>query len=209
MAIKWQRIVIFIAIVIAHVLVMRLFPIGRDLRRGLTETDIALASLLAPAAPHERAKLPLTIPTVPRVARLRLPPPIDMAPVHPQQPSQGDTPPPLIDWSKEAEIAAADGVKMNLEASRQGAALSRWRKNVMPAPREAPSSTFAWDPAHLHRVESTTQGLIVHLNDRCSVLISLTFMAIIGGCKLGHLPVHDDLFSHMSDVPSLGDTADH
>ena len=28
-------------------------------------------------------------------------------------------------------------------------------------------------------------------------------MAIMGGCKIGPLPVHADLFSHMRDVPAL------
>jgi hypothetical protein len=30
-------------------------------------------------------------------------------------------------------------------------------------------------------------------------------MAVLGGCKIGPLPVHGDLFMHMSDAPE----ADH
>ncbi|HEV2701644.1 MAG TPA: hypothetical protein VGV09_08445 [Steroidobacteraceae bacterium] len=119
----------------------------------------------------------------------------------------GTTPPASIDWAREAEIAAADRLSMDLETSRQGAALSRWRQKVMPAARQAAKSTFAWDPSRTQRVVTTIPGLVVNLSDRCALLISV--MAIMGGCKVGQMPIHGDLFAHMSDVPMLGDAANH
>ncbi|HEV2700268.1 MAG TPA: hypothetical protein VGV09_01460, partial [Steroidobacteraceae bacterium] len=63
--------------------------------------------------------------------------------------------------------------------------------------------------AQTHRVETSPLGMLVKLNDRCSVLISVYFMEVKGGCKLGELSVHGDLFTHMSDASGAGDQAAH
>jgi hypothetical protein len=77
----------------------------------------------------------------------------------------------------------------------------------MPSAHEPEISSFAWDKSRIQRVVSTTQGLIVNLNDRCAILISA--LALMGGCKLGHMPVHSDLFAHLSDTPKLSEEQDH
>ncbi len=121
--------------------------------------------------------------------------------------SEPSTPPVFIDWAKEAEIAADDRLRLDAEAERQAASLSQWRLHVMPAPRSPATSGFAWDYSQTHRLESSAQGLVVNLNDRCSLTISLYFMAVMGGCKLGKLPVHGDLFLHMKDAPEPGEVS--
>ena len=112
-----------------------------------------------------------------------------------------------IDWAKEAETAAVDSLRRAAEASRQAMALTYWKSHVMPTPEAPAAPRFAWDYAQTHRFESSAQGLIINLNDRCSLLISLSLMAVMGGCKLGKLAVHGDLFTHMTDVQAPDDPA--
>ena len=114
------------------------------------------------------------------------------------------TAPLFIDWAKEAQIAADDLVRSDADAARRAAGLSQWKSHVMPAPIAAGAPQFSWDYAATHRLESSPHGLVVNLNDRCSLLISVSAMAVMGGCKLGELPVHGNLFMHMKDEPAPG-----
>jgi hypothetical protein len=199
---RWRRALLFAAIVIAHVLVVRFFPADRASSRDAPEQDISFATLSS-TAPTERTSQPKPAPRASRVPKPFkgsrslseiLP---DLLP---------DTAPPSpVDWAMEAEIAAADSLKWDEEAARQGAALSKWQLRVIPSPKAPAASGFSWDHSRTHRLESSAQGLVVNVNDRCSILISLSLMAVLGGCKIGPLPVHGDLFMHMRDAPEAGD----
>jgi hypothetical protein len=50
-------------------------------------------------------------------------------------------------------------------------------------------------------------GLVININDRCA--IAIINLAILPGCKIGHIPVHGHLFKHMNDPPKLGDWMNH
>lgn len=113
-----------------------------------------------------------------------------------------------INWAKEAQIAADNSVRQDAETSRQAVALSRWRSRVMPSPSVPEAPQFRWDYARTHRLESSALGLNINLNDRCSLLISLYMMAIMGGCKIGELPAHGDLFMQMRHSPDSSAPAD-
>jgi hypothetical protein len=67
----------------------------------------------------------------------------------------------------------------------------------MPSPAVPQGPQFGWDRAHTHRFETTPQGLLVMLNDRCGIIINP--LGAAGGCALGHLPVRGDLFDHMRE----------
>jgi hypothetical protein len=110
--------------------------------------------------------------------------------------------PALIDWAKEAEAAAADGTVRDADAWRRSAALSRWKSHVMPSPVVPQGPQFGWDRSHTQRFETTPQGLVVMLNDRCGIIVNP--LAVAGGCALGHIPVRADLFDHMRDPPAPG-----
>lgn len=111
---------------------------------------------------------------------------------------------PWIDWEQEAEAAIDDGAERAAEAAHRAGALSRWREHVLPGP-PAPEPQFRWDHAATHRFTPTLNGLVIALNDRCSLLVSP--FAIIPGCAIGHIPVHGDLFAHMDDPRQPGDSS--
>jgi hypothetical protein len=198
---RWRRALLFAVIVIAHFLVVRFFPADRATSRDAPEPEISFATLSA-AAPTERASPAKPIRRAIRAQKF-IKGSGSLNDVQLDQPP--DTALPPVDWAEETKIAAADSLKRDAEAAREAAALSQWQAHVIAPPRVPATSGFSWDYARTHRLESSAQGLIVNLNDRCSILISLSLMAVLGGCKIGPLPVHGDLFMHMSDAPE----ADH
>jgi len=197
---RWRRALLFAAIVVAHFLVVRFFPADRELSRDAPEQEISFATLSA-TAPVERVSRPIPIRKVVR-ARKFIKGSGRLSDIQPEPP-QSVAPSP-VDWAKEAERAVADSLKRDEVASRQASAFSPWQLRVMPSPKAPATSGFSWDYAQTHRLESSAQGLLVNLNDRCSILISVYLMAVIGGCKIGPLPVHGDLFAHMRDAPEAG-----
>jgi len=90
------------------------------------------------------------------------------------------------------------------QAERRASALSRWREHVMPGP-PPPRPQFRWDEAATHRSVASWAGLVVHINDRCLMIISPLFVG--GGCAIGEIPAHGDLFAHMDDPTEPGDTS--
>jgi hypothetical protein len=199
----WRRVAAFAAVAIAHLLGARFFIAGFAALPEAPEQEISFAILMAPdtleeqtlrARPLSQGAAKSAKSSARRKETVRSP---DTLPLN--QPVPG-TAPLFIDWAKEAEIAADDTLRRDAETERQAGALSPWRLRVIP-PSHPPASGFSWDYARTHRLESSAQGLVVNLNDRCSVLISIYFMAVMGGCKLGELPVHGDLFLHMNDDP--------
>jgi hypothetical protein len=199
---RWRRALVLAAIVIAHFLVVRFFPADRASSRDTPEQDISFATLSS-TAPTVRTSKSKSVPRVSQAPK-RIEGSGSLRDIQPDL--RPDTAPPApVDWAKEAEIAAADSLKLDEEAARQAAALSQWQLRVIPSPKAPAQSGFSWDHSRTHRLESSAQGLVVNLNDRCSILISLSLMAVLGGCKIGPLPVHGDLFIHMRDAPEEGE----
>ncbi len=188
---RWRRAVVFAAIVVAHFLLVWLFPSGNGPREP-PEPDLSFATLVvperiaepAPRADHSRPAARAT--RASRSSQAKAGGPAASEPVIKQPP---DTQPALIDWAQEAQISAANSLRSEASAVRP---------TTLPV-----TPRFSWDDAASHRFESSAQGLTVNLNDRCSLLISLYLMAIMGGCKIGQLPAHGDLFSHMQDGSAL------
>ena len=207
---RWQRVVLFAAIVAAHVLVVMFFPVG-SAPEDASEEQISFATLLMPVTREQQTSRltqqgPAAGSSRRRARSMRATrsggtnQTIQDAVV--SNNSQSDSTPasaPSINWASEAQIAADNQLRQDGETSRQAAALSQWRSRVMPPSKVPEARHFRWDYARTHRLESSPLGLNINLNDRCSVLISIYLMAIIGGCKLGEIPVHGDLFTHMRD----------
>jgi hypothetical protein len=210
---RWQRVVLFAAIVVAHVLAVLFFPAGL-VPHDTPEQPITFATLLVPqpiepqtSRPKQQrqaaattSKRPAATMRATRSAETNQTNQDAVAFNDVQSDAASNTGPP-IDWAKEAQIAADDRVRLDAETAPKAAALSQWRLHVMPSPNVPGGSKFRWDYARTHRLEATALGLNINLNDRCSLLISLYMMAIMGGCKIGELPVHGDLFMHMKDDP--------
>ncbi len=209
---RWQRVVLFAAIVVAHVLAVRFFPAASE-PHETPEQQISFATLMVPepiaqqtsrlkqsrqatadaSRPNEASQATRSVEKSHASQ--------DAAASNDVQPDAVPNHAPSIDWANEARIAADDRVRQDIESSRQAAALSEWQSRVMPSPRVPGANKFRWDYAATHRLESSALGLTVNLNDRCSLLISIYLMAVMGGCKIGEMPVHGDLFMHMKDDP--------
>jgi hypothetical protein len=107
--------------------------------------------------------------------------------------------PTTIDWAREAEKAAADSLSAEETADRQRAALAP-HPPAIGDPVSGNASKFAWSEAQTHRVESIPGGgILIHINDRCAIVIPMMLMTI---CKIGKIGARDDLFQHMNDVPA-------
>jgi hypothetical protein len=210
---RWQRMVLFATIVVAHVLAVLYFP-ARLVPPDTPGQQITFATLMVPVPiepqpwrPNQHRQAAATTSRRP-APRMRATGSTgadhtnqDAVASSDVQPDAAPNPAPSIDWVKAAQIAADNRVRRDAEAARQAGALSQWRSHVMPSPYAPERPGFRWDYAQTHRLESSALGLNINLNDRCSLLISLYMMMIMGGCKIGEMPVHGDLFMHMKDDP--------
>jgi hypothetical protein len=199
MRVRWGRIAVFAAIVLAHALLWRLLPALRVTEPvASVETPLTVWMLSATHEPES--------PAARKPGPTAMTPQAGTKPRHRQRDSAEPQPerdrssaPALIDWAKEAETAAADGTAEDTEATRRSAALSRWKSHVMPSPEVPRGPQFGWDRSHTQRFETTPQGLLVMLNDRCGIIVNP--LGVAGGCALGHIPMRGDLFDHMRDPP--------
>ncbi len=124
------------------------------------------------------------------------------SPNEPPPPSQSEsTAPVAVDWASEAQVAAAHQIEAEDAARRAGTALAPDRYRLETPPVAAPR--FDWDYAATHRIESLPGGgLVINLSDRCA--ITIVYLTILGGCKIGEIEARGDLFSHMHDLPNTG-----
>ena len=119
------------------------------------------------------------------------------APAQPNAP-EPEEPPPAIDWSAEANLAAQR--QAEVATARQPRALDKHGAGADlngGLPDHKDGSDFGWDRSHTHRVETAEGGgVVIHLNDRCViVLIPFPFPF----CGIGKIPVRGDLLDHMHD----------
>ena len=200
---RWRRAALFAAIVIAHVVAVRLLPIGRT---APPETPVQEVWLAAPLLREPAARAVMRPRPAGRGASAAYrSQPVAPRPV-PHPPNQSPAV-PSIDWTREAAIAADDRFSRDAQASHQAAALSRSMLSAGPAAVAPSASSFPWDHSHTHRFEPTPQGLIVNLSDRCALLLNP--LALIGGCRIGALPVHADLFAHMDQALEQREAVGH
>jgi hypothetical protein len=116
------------------------------------------------------------------------------------------SPSPAPDWRAQAEVTAQANalhiVDAEDNAARQAAALTAHFK-PLPGPRVR-GPEFGWDYAATHRITRPEGGgLLIALNDRCSIFIFLLPMI---GCSIGpQPPANGDLFKYMHKPVKFGD----
>jgi hypothetical protein len=126
--------------------------------------------LLPSAPPPQAAATIITLPTAPRIR---------------------------IDWTAQLQGAARTELDQEETARKQLRALTR-RYEVDPDPRNpglAPSRSYRWYEAGIHRIDTRGQLPVLVLNDRCVML-----MFILPFCRIGHIEIHGDLFDGAAAV---------
>jgi hypothetical protein len=96
-----------------------------------------------------------------------------------------------IDWRAALTGAAAAELDKEQRTREQVRALTH-RYAAQDDPRNShpgPTSGFRWYDAGIHRFDTRSWIPVLHLNDRCVVV-----MFIIATCAIGHIEVHGDLF---------------
>lgn len=191
------RVGLLLLVVGAHLLLALLWPATRLANTESASRSSTLVLLARPAA--ERKAEPL--------APLKPPPPLQAhVPAQPErlpEPRGQSTPAPKIDWASAAQQAVADELAAQSARLREAQGFTG-RSPVLPTSPETPSKPeFGWQRWRLHRVEALPQGgLVVHLNERCVLVISAL---LIPACGIGKIPARGDLFEHMHDAPEPGD----
>jgi hypothetical protein len=191
---------IVLAIHAALLIVAMRWVIRIDMRRQEPLVFLSLPERAQPAvsaAPAAAAELPRKKPS-PRDTQI-------IAIPQPAQPNafELEKPPPTIDWSAEANLAAKR--QAEVATARQPRALDKHGAGAdlnggLPDHRDG--SDFGWDRSHTHRVETAEGGgVVIHLNDRC-VLVLMPFPFPF--CGVGKIPVRGDLLDHMHDEPQAG-----
>jgi hypothetical protein len=102
-----------------------------------------------------------------------------------------DAPGAQVDWRATLPGAAAFEIDQEKRLSEQVRALTR-RYAVEDDPRNphpGPTSGFRWYDAGIHRFDTRSWIPLLHLNDRCVLVIF-----IMAACALGHIEAHGDLF---------------
>jgi hypothetical protein len=122
----------------------------------------------------------------------------------PPPPAPASAPSTLADFR-----AAADAVVgQRTQAPGPDAFSLSPHPHVLPGP-VARGPAFGWDNSVTHRVEEPDNpgdGTVVHLNDRCELLIFLQLSLPKASCKLGRMESRGDLFEHLHDPPAPPDS---
>jgi hypothetical protein len=199
MRVRFSRWVMFGVIVAAHIVVLSQFPLpppALEMSDQVSPLVVAFLDITPQDSP------PAHIASPPPSAR-RSPSTTD--PRKSPNTVERDTDqvhipaPPAIDWAKEAETVRARRAEEDAEASRRSSALSRWRSRVMGSRAKPSGPQFHWDSSRIKPLEATVQGLVVHLNERCAIVLSP--LSLVPGCKFGKITARGDLFEHMEDIP--------
>jgi hypothetical protein len=156
----------------------------------LPSKEIVPAPGPANASPHRGAR------------RARLPEP-QAKPGEPPPEDAKSSAPVMIDWAKEAQLAATRKIDADEAAARRAATFSTHKKvpaSLAPPPPAPPQ--FHWSYANTHRLESLPDGgFILNLSDRCAIVFAIMLIPV---CKIGVIEPRGDLLLHMDDPPQFG-----
>lgn len=189
------RITALVVVVLLHAALIAWIATARRTLPSVEREEKTVLVFLPDRTPASRPQVPEPPIREPRLlpAPIRPAAPLPITPPpSPIAPSEQPTP-PTIDWHEQAQAAAArQAEELNRPGAGPGAAPSQ------PANPTKPKPEFGWDHARTHRVEAIEGGgVLVWLNDRCAVVITLLAMPV---CKIGKIPARGDLFDHMADT---------
>jgi len=205
-----MRVATIIVVLIIHVGFFILFAAQRRyLRHDGQEEAPSMAFFLPPEQVHTitegASQSPIaaraahrTNPKRPAPAAAQLPGPT----VRPEPPSNALAVPAAPDWRSEMRIAANNEVAAEERNRHKPSPLAPHDfSGVRAGSTDYGKPRFAWDHAATHRVEALpTGGLLINLNDRCSivwVILPFTF------CKIGKIQARGDLLQLMQDAPAF------
>lgn len=225
-----MRVAIFVAVLVAHVIVFLLFPslwrrVSQRKEEETSVVSISQAPLMELALPQQqpgswlapllyRSAKDLTgriLPEIPGMRERRQSSQRLSGGLHgraePAEQQQAEPAATNItpDWRAQAEETAQQSAQRLVEtedtAKRQADALTAHVKPLEP-PR-TPGPAFAWDYAATHRlVPLPGGGFAVSLNDNCQLMVlPMPFI----GCALGKRKVNGDLFKNVHPPMKLGD----
>jgi hypothetical protein len=129
-------------------------------------------------------------PASPRASRpfRRSAPPLP-APQQTPEPGENNAITPPVDWQGELAREAAAGAKPQPDFQDFG-----FPRPAAPAPR---ANEFAWDRSRTHRVQSDQGALLVHVNDRCMIVLTPFPFPV---CTPGKRAAEGNLFEHMKEA---------
>ncbi len=216
-----MRIAIFVAVVLAHVVLFLLWPAWR--RAGPQEqqredSPFVTPLVVVPLTSEPAAEKVWQAPLLYRRARKETPAfqsgaglrsraetPASAAQTPAEaaiQPSAAEAP----DWHGQAESVAAEDARRIVEAEnsadRKANALTAHFKPLPPPRLRGPG--FGWDYARTHRIAPLPGGfgLAIAINDNCQILI---FPMPFIGCAIGKQPANGDLFLNLHAPVKYGD----
>ena len=195
-----RRLATFIALALIHIAVIAYLAVTPWPSRRTTDdsfvTHVFFLTEAQPSAEEPASSSPER--TVRRSA-----PRVRTAPITlPPEPPADETPNanPRIDWAHEAELSASRELQNDADAKRRAAPFSHDFSAQAPA---RPTPQLRWSHAQTHRIEPLESGgTLIWINDRCAVVLAGMVFPV---CKIGKIPVRDDLFEHMNDPPVLGE----
>jgi hypothetical protein len=212
-----MRVTIFIIVVAIHLVLLLMFLASRRTPGETIESPpITVFIVYQPQGPTEQSPPPpnpnsrqsRAAPVrhvAPRGAQSAAPKPLPSTPEG--SPSPEDiSPPTTIDWNQEADVVAKHVIEAEIDAERKASALTRCHK---PLPgRWVRGPEFGWSHAQTHRVEQLPEGkgVLVNLNDRCSILLTGIFALPL--CSLAKPAPRGDLFKNMHGPIEFGDWMD-
>jgi hypothetical protein len=192
----------FVAVTVAHAALFLVFARTRFTAVRAPEPETSMILFMLPRS--EDAALAAAA-GASRPAPARRPRPQESPQVTPVETSPESAPssaPVMIDWAKEAQLAAGRQIDADEANARRATALSTHKRvpeYLAPPPAQR---QFGWSHANTHRIESFPGGgFILNLNDHCAIVFTIMVIPV---CKMGTIEPRGDLFLHLHDPPLLG-----
>lgn len=208
-----MRVAAIVVVLIIHVGLFVLFATLRNtLPRSDQEEEVpSMAFFLPPdevdttatGAPQPQTVLPH--PASPkRAAGAAVKSPGAIVRREPQPPSNAISVPPATDWRHEMQIAANNELEAEERKRHKPSLLAPHDfSQVRAGSTDYSKPQFGWSHSATHRVEEIpTGGLLINLNDRCSIAWVIFPFPV---CKVGKIPVRGDLFQHVEGPVAPGE----
>jgi hypothetical protein len=207
-----MRVATILVVLIIHVVLFLLFAAPRILvpRAGQEEApsiafflppdEVDTTAEGAPRSPTAAQAAHPTSPKRPTAAGAKWPGAIVRPESEQSIPSRAPTAP---DWRREMQIAANSEIEAEERKRRKSSPLAPHDfSGVRPGSTDDSKRAFGWSHAATHRVEEIpTGGLLINLNDRCSIAWVVFPFPV---CKVGKIPARGDLFQPMKAPQALG-----